>query len=503
MKRNSLLKNVIYGFLSWFLPLGLSFFATPLIVSGLGVKQFGVYALVLGFTSYSFTFNIGRAILKYVSEYRATNQTDKISEVISATLLLNLIVGGLGMTILLVFSKWFVVNLLQIESHLQNEAVTAFHIAAAIIFSTMFGQVFSSIIQAIHRFDVYSYITILFNCLLAAGNIVLVFFNQNIEMLLGLNLFLVILNGFIFYVYSRRLMPEFKFVFGFPKEIFRLVLRYSSAVVITQFLANFLLLFERSWITSKLGTDAVAYYVIALNLGIYIHAFISSISLTLFPLSSEADALGDKSKLLTIYTKATKIVLMLAAFLCLTLINGRNFILGLWVGSEFVEKSSDTLITHALTFSILAVAVISIQVIESIGQPNVSAFIVFCWLIVSVPLMIVLTDGYGSLGVGTARLVGVFVFIPAILYTEKKVFGSILWKFWQKNLLIIGLAGVIASLVEFFLFQKLSLSWLNFMSGAALGGMVFGFILLITGFVSANEKEWLKNLFIRNVTKTT
>jgi hypothetical protein len=194
---------------------------------------------------------------------------------------------------------------------------------------------------------------------------------------------------------------------------------------------------------------------------------------------------------------------MLAAFLCLTLINGRNFILGLWVGSEFVEKSSDTLITHALTFSILAVAVISIQVIESIGQPNVSAFTVFCWLIVSVPLMIVLTDGYGSLGVGTARLVGVFVFIPAILYTEKKVFGSILWKFWQKNLLIIGLAGVIASLVEFFLFQKLSLSWLNFMSGAALGGMVFGFILLITGFVSSNEKEWLKNLFIRNVTKTT
>ncbi len=204
MKQNSLLKNVIYGFLSWFLPLGLSFFATPLIVRGLGVEQFGIYALVLGFTSYSFTFNIGRAILKYVSEYRTPNQTDIISEVSSGTLLLNLIVGGLGMTILLVFSRWFVVNLLQIESHLQDEAVTAFHIAAAIIFSTMFGQVYSSIIQAIHRFDVYSYITILFNCLLAAGNIVLVLFDQKIEMLLALNLFLVILNGFIFYVYSRR-----------------------------------------------------------------------------------------------------------------------------------------------------------------------------------------------------------------------------------------------------------------------------------------------------------
>lgn len=111
MKRNSLLKNVIFGFVSWFLPLGLSFFATPLVVRGLGVEEFGVYALVLGFVSYSFTFNIGKALLKYVSEYQATNETEKISQVISATLLLSLIVGGLGMTILLFFSRWFVINL--------------------------------------------------------------------------------------------------------------------------------------------------------------------------------------------------------------------------------------------------------------------------------------------------------------------------------------------------------------------------------------------------------
>ncbi len=492
----------MYGFLSWFLPLGLSFFATPLIIRGLGVKQFGVYALVLSFVSYSFTFNIGKAITKYVSEYQATNQTRKISEVISATLLLNLIVGGLGMTILLLFSRWFAVNVLQIESRLQDEAVTAFHIASAIILSTMFAQVFSSIIQAIHRFDVYSYITILFNCLLAAGNIVLVLFDQKIEMLLVWNLFLIMLNSLIFYVYSRRLLPEFKLVFGFPKEIFRLVLRYSSAVIVSQSLANFLLLFERSWITSKLGTEAVTYYVIALNLGIYIHAFISSISLTLFPLSSEVEALGDKSKLLTIYTKATKIALVLAAFLCLTLIGGRNFILGLWVGAEFVEKSSDTLITHALTFSILAVVVISMQLIEGVGHPNVSAVAVFGWLILSVPLMIILTDSYGNFGVGLARLIGVFVYIPAILYTEKKVFGDILWKFWRRNLLIVGLASLAASLLEIILFQNLSLSWTNLAGGATAGGIAFGAVLLLAGFVSTNEREWLKNLFNRSVSKT-
>jgi len=501
MKRNSLLKNIFFGFLSWFLPLGLSFVATPIILHALGIGKYGLYTLVLGLISYSFTFNIGKAIVKYVSEFQANNQTEKISEIISATLLLNLIVGGLGMILLLFYSRWFVVNILQIESALQDEAVTAFHLAAVLIPATMFSQVFSSIIQAIHRFDIYSYITIGSNCFLAAGNIVLALLNQEIEVLLIWSLLLTILNSFVFYFYSRRLLPEFKLKIVFPGEILRLILRYSAAIIVTQFLGNLLVLFERSWITSRLGTEAVAYYVIALNLGVYIHAFIGSISLALFPLSSEIEAHGDKSRLLRIYTKATKIVLMLAAFLCLTLINGRDFILGLWVGLDFVQKSSDALITHALTFSIMAVAIISLQIIEGVGQPGVTAAAVFVWLVLSIPLMIVLTDDYGITGVGIARLLGASIFIPTILYVEKRVFGLVQWKFWRRTLLIVGFGSVCASLVQYFIYQNLAISWINFGGGVIIGGLVFGFCLLIAGFISPHEREWLKNTFNQSVFK--
>ncbi len=64
----SIAKNVFYGFLTWILPLGLSFVSTPLIVRTLGKKDYGIYTLVLGFVGYSFTFSIGRAITKYISE---------------------------------------------------------------------------------------------------------------------------------------------------------------------------------------------------------------------------------------------------------------------------------------------------------------------------------------------------------------------------------------------------------------------------------------------------
>ena len=67
----SIVRNVIYGSLTWVLPVGLSFVATPIIVRSLGNNDYGLYALVLGFISYSFTFSLGRAVTKYcVSQLR-------------------------------------------------------------------------------------------------------------------------------------------------------------------------------------------------------------------------------------------------------------------------------------------------------------------------------------------------------------------------------------------------------------------------------------------------
>lgn len=502
MKRNSLTKNVMFGFLSWFLPLGLSFAATPLIVRGLGVEQFGVYALVLGFISYSFTFNIARSIIKYVSEFKVTNDTKKISEIISTAFWLNLLVGIIGMIIIVVFSKWFVVNLLKIEDKLQGEAVNALYLASIIILAGTTAQVFSSIIQAIHRFDIYSFITVVNTSVLTVGNIILVWYKQKMEVLMVWTLFMTFLGSLIFFFFSRRLLPDFKLSFSFSGKIISLVLKYSFAVIITQTLGNIMVIFERSWITSKLGSEAVTYYVIPLNLGIYVHAFVSSITLVILPLSSEIEALGDKEKLLTIYTKASKIVLVLAAFLCLTLINGRNLILRLWVGSDFSEKSSETLIAHALTFSLLAISIISFQVIEGIGLPKVSAVIVFGWFILSIPLMILLTNDYGILGVGAGRLMGAFILIPAIFYIEKRSFGKPLWKFWEANLVKIGISVILASIVQSLSFNNFDITWITLICGTVLGAFAFSFVLLIVGFFSVNEKIWLKSLFDKMIIKT-
>ena len=59
-RRKRLVKNGVFSALSWFFPLLLAFIVTPIVVRGLGGELYGLYAVILGFISYSFTFGIGK-----------------------------------------------------------------------------------------------------------------------------------------------------------------------------------------------------------------------------------------------------------------------------------------------------------------------------------------------------------------------------------------------------------------------------------------------------------
>src|SRR3954452_12319462 len=95
----SIIRNVIYGSLTWLLPVSMSLVATPVLIRSLGNSEYGIYALILGVISYSFTFNFGRAITKFVAEYKASGDADKIRDVVSATVFLNVAVGAIGGTV--------------------------------------------------------------------------------------------------------------------------------------------------------------------------------------------------------------------------------------------------------------------------------------------------------------------------------------------------------------------------------------------------------------------
>ncbi len=491
----TIVRNVFYGFLTWILPFGLSFVTTPVIVRNLGDADYGIYALVLGFIGYSFTFNIGRAITKYVAEYRVNDENEKIRDVISATVFVHFAVGLLGILVLVLSAEFLVRDVFNIDSGAQGKTIAAMYIASGIIFFLMLNQVFNAVLQGVQRFDVYSKIFNINSFAMILGNLILAYTGFGLLALLSWNLLVTAVSSVVCAVSAKKLLPEFGISFRFKRETLLLVLRYSFGIVGYQILANALLIFERVWITRGLGTETLTYYVVPMSLGIFMHSFISSLMLVIFPLASELK--NEKEKLFRLYAKATKISSLLVVFFGTTLIVQSEFFLTLWMGAGFAEKSSSLLIFHTITFGLTAIAAVSWQMTEGLGYPNFNFAVFSICVIVSIPLMLILTKDFGSVGIAIARLAGFGTIFFSIFYVEKWIFKKVQVGLWLSLTSTLSIAAIFAALLEMLVIRNLSVSWFAFFLSVACGGIGYGLILWMFKFVTADEKVLIRGILGR------
>ncbi len=470
-----MIHNAFFSSLSWFLPLVLGVIATPIVVKGLGYEEYGIFSLILGFISYSFAFGIGRAVTKYVAEFRVQNKTAEINEVISATLFLSIFLGVIAAVATVVFSKIIVRDVLQIDENNQETAIKALYIACATIGVIMIGQVFQGIIQALHRFDRNSLLININGIILTAGNIALVFGDFGLNALLTWNLIVSIVNCLFFYHSAKNLLPELQLGFRVSGKILRLVSVYGLGIIGYQIFGNAILIFERSWIIRKLGAESLTFYVVPMTLAIYLHGLIGSLILVVLPAFSEMR--GDREKLLNLYRKATEIIFALVVFLAVQLICGSKIILKLWISEEFSGLTHALLIVHVVTFSLYALFNVIWQLAEGFGHPRFNAFISFFWLVISVPLMILLIGEYQNYGVAISRLTGVLLTVPLIFYAEKQFLGAVQWNFWMKLILLVVPPALLMALVEYQIFSRFDANLLTLIIGGALGTSVYVLLL--------------------------
>jgi len=491
----SVIRNVFYGSLTWFLPLCISFIATPIIVRSLGNNDYGIYALVLGFIGYSFTFSFGKAITKYIAEYRNTPESDKITDVISASFVLNCVIGLTGVAIICLLSPWLVREVFRIEEASQDKTIHAMYIATAIIFVSMLNTLFSSMLQGLHRFDIYSKIFTASGFVSIGGNLVLALMGYGLVALLLWNLITLAIFAIIYATVGKRLLPEFKLRLTFDRSTVRMVLGYNAGIIGYQIIANVLLLFERGWITQRLGSENLTYYVVPMTLGMYLHGFVSSLVQVVFPLASELNE--DRDKLLKLYTKATKIISMIVIFVMMSVVVNARLFLHLWIGDAFVLNSSSLLILHIITFGLAAIMTVSWQMSEGLGFPHYNFGIITVCLIISVSLMFALTADYGNFGVAVARLAGFGTIFFSIFVVERLFFKHIQAAFWIKIVMCLGAASIVAAAAEYGITANLPQSWPTLFLSGGIGGVTYILVLFLLKFVTEDEKQLVRSLLKR------
>lgn len=494
-RRKRFFRNSIFGVLSWLLPIVPTMIATPIVIKRLGDEQYGVLAAVLSFIAYFFTTAIGKVAAKYVAEYRATGQNEKISPMISATIIFGVSTTLVVSLIAFIFARPIVVDALRIPEQMQDQAVTGIYIACATILSIFMAQVFQFALQGIHRFDWYLLLANLTSVSFSLGSIAIVLLGYGWIALLAWNLVTWSIVGVVSFFAARHLIPECRLTLKIPSEIWRSVRQYALGIVGYQLFGTLLLFFERVWILRNFGGEAMAYYVIPMTLALYLHLFTASLVLAMFPVVNEL--LDEPEKLKELYQKATKLVLTLLVFAVLSVVVCGKVFLTAWLGERYADECYVMLVIQTVTFAILALNTIAWQVAEGFKAAALNAYGTIFWMFAGVIAMIAMSQSWQINGVAAGRLAGVLIFIPLIFYIEKRFLGGIFMKFWGATVIRILIAAIPAVGAELFLAKTLQPSWFTFFGSVAAGGIAYVGALFLTGFIDDGEKKMARDLFAK------
>lgn len=494
-KRRGLAANSLFSVIAWLFPIILGFVATPILVRGLGSEQYGLFAIVLGFISYSFTFGVGKVVGKYIPELEAGGETEKVTQVISATFWFSLVVGIVGSTALVLTAPLIVQKLLLISPQNQQAAINSLYLAGAIGVGFMLSQVFQFVLQGLHRFDNYVTITNLSGLLLGVGNIVLAVNGFGVEALLIWNLAVVLVTGFAFFIRAKRLLPSIDLAANAPRAIWITVVRYAGNIILYQIFANVLFIFERSWVMRKFGAAALTFYFVPMLLAIYMHGFVASIVQAVFPVVNEV--IENKERVIELYKRANKIILLIVVYAITNFIACGALFLKLWVSPELASASYSLLVLHGLTFGVIAIGIMAFQLAEVFKFPALNAIMTGSWMLIAIPLMIIAADQWQSEGVAGARLAAALVTFPVVAYTERRFLGGIQWRFWAAVGVRVVVAAGLMALVEWLILRVLGESYISLLASGIAGTIVFGAALAVLGFLTHDDREMIRRNLLR------
>ena len=374
MKKSILVKNTYLNFFGQVIPLVWGVICIPFIIKGIGQDRFGILALAWSIIFYFslFDMGLGRATTKFVSEYLGKEEIEKLPSIIWTGLLFNILLGVLGGTILAIITPFLVTTILNIPPPLVAETYKTFLILAVSVPVLTSSLSLRGVLEGYQRFDLVNAVKApasSMNFLIPALTIPLGFHLPEIVLCL---LVTRLCAMFVYLILCFKVSPTLRKNFHIEKKNVRILFSFGLWISVSSVVGPIFVYLDRFLIGSFLTIEAVTFYTVPHEIVTKLWIFPKSLVIAIFPLFSSlgiklAKEIGD------IYAKALKYLLLIMGAVILILVLFAEELIQIWVGFEFVQRST-------LTFQILAVGIlinslsrVSFTLLQGIGRPDIPA----------------------------------------------------------------------------------------------------------------------------------
>ncbi len=482
------LKNSIYNFISFVLPIIVIVFITPIIISRWGVKEYGIYIFLNTITVFLGLLDLGisTATSKHIIEYKAKNQTDKLRDLIysmnSIYLLMSILYFIICVSIGIIIQVMFLERV-----GVGNNYLLIFFILGLTTSCGSFFANYSNIFVTIQRYDVQTKISMSFMLLSNVSMLILVLLGYRIIPVLLMQLVLMVISSVIYVIIAKRVFPIMQFKYYWNKTELIKNYKFGISVAFNNLANSSLVHFDKLLIPVFLGNAQLTYYSVPGSIATKISSISSTFSSLLFPITVNLQSINDTDKIKRVYIRSIRLITILSSAISLSIIFLTDKILFYWLDANFVNQSSKVLILLVLTNFTLALFSPLSNLLTAMNKMKFLTTSSIVMAIINIISLFIFLPIYGINGAALSYLISVLFIFFMLHYSEKKYFHI------KENIHLKLLTKIIITTIPFFIIVRFLLSPLiTNMTKLIIAGpvSVIVFMILYKTFGFVEKEDW-------------
>lgn len=502
MEYNShrILTNTIWSVLSYAWPVLFSILITPIVVTSLGIRDFGVYTFINTVISLLGLLDLGisTAINKYLSEYHAQKDSKKIRDLVGTASIIFFGIAIVG------FSVFFIGYLIPSFSTTFTEysKYRVGIIFAGMTFVTMIlTSVYNITFTALQRMDISSKFGIIILTLQQISVLVLVSTGFGINSIFVVQFAIGLTSYFTHRYFAQGILPELSQKILWNVIEAKKLYKFGLVTFINNTATVSLTYFDRIIIPFFLGPSGLTYYSLPGNISTKIPSLSNSLTVILFPMTSGLHGIGDTDKIRNLYIRSFRLITIISASVTITTIAYAYQIMKYWISVDFAEKTTSVLIILAITNFILALIGPLSSFLLGLGKLKFLTTLSILMALINILLLIILLPIFGINGAAWAYLLSL---LPAVymFYVTERHYLSLPNRRRYYLKLIVG--NIFVSIIIYMIAKLLLVYFItNLLTLLLVVGITTLLYIALYWSLNLFEKEDIRSieLFVKRVTK--
>jgi O-antigen/teichoic acid export membrane protein len=353
-------KNTAFLYIRMAFILIVSIYTSRIVLNTLGITDYGVYNVVAGFVSMFGFLNtsLSSCTQRFYNYEKGHIGYDGFRNVYITSIIIQFCLVSIILLLVETFGVWYLENKLVIPEERMNSARILFQLSIIQMVLVIMQVPYTGAVMAKERMDYYAIIGMIDIVLKLIVVIILPFLSFDKLVIYGiLSTLIILLDFFLYYIYSKKHFPNLKFKFEIHKDLFKSMLSFSGWTVFSSF--TFMMRNQglNLVLNAFFGPVVNAARGVAYQIQSAIMGFIQNIPTAARPqiVESYAKQEYERSKQLMFSISKASFIMLFA--IVLPVIGEINFILHVWLG--------DTIPEYTTIFTILILVITLVDVLNT------------------------------------------------------------------------------------------------------------------------------------------